>query len=256
MTNEFIKLLKPQNVFLTKKRLGPNEDGGYTMPEFVYENCSALFTYGVGSDARFELEFAKTYPKPIYLFDHEVYAPVLGYEEHQKNQLINMTNFYKENGCTFIPSGLGFGKNCHDFYQDYQELGISGHVFLKIDIEGGEYDYFIQTDIDNFENSVMAISLEVHWIYDPVLHAKLIQILNKIRKHFILCHLHGNRWGEIWEFEGYEIPGTMELSFINKKFVQQYEPDEQDYPIEGLDVSNRPGYPDYKLTFLKYNINS
>ena len=56
MTNEFIKLLKPQNVFLTKKRMGANEDGGYVMLDYVLENCSALFTYGVGGDTRYELE--------------------------------------------------------------------------------------------------------------------------------------------------------------------------------------------------------
>jgi hypothetical protein len=257
MTNEFIKLLKPQNVFLTKKRLGPNEDGGYVMPNFVFENCSALFTYGVGSEVRFEVEFAKTYQKPAYLFDHIIYGPVPGYEEHQQKELIRMTQYFKENGCVFNPTGLGFGEKCHDFYQDYKDLNIDGHVFLKIDIEGAEYDYFSQTDLSNFENSVMAISLEVHWIHAPQYHDKLVEILKKIEKYFVLCHIHGNNWGETWEYEGYTIPVTLELSFINKKFVNKCVPDEQDYPIEGLDIPNRPPdkegnvYPDYKLTFLK-----
>jgi len=29
---KFIELLKPQNIFLEKKRLGPSEDGGYVVP--------------------------------------------------------------------------------------------------------------------------------------------------------------------------------------------------------------------------------
>jgi hypothetical protein len=252
MTNEFIELLKPQNVFLTKKRLGPNEDGGYTMPEFVFENCSALFTYGVGAENRFELEFVKEYNKPAYLFDHTVYAPSPGYEEHQKNALINAIEWYKQNGCTFTPTGLGFDENCNDFYQDYLKFGVTGHVFLKIDIEAGEYDYFSRTDMSNFENTVMGLSLEVHWINRLPYHEKLIEILKKIEKYFILCHIHGNNWGETWKFEEFDVPITLELSFINKKFVEKYEPDEQDYPIEGLDVANRPGTPDHKLTFLKY----
>jgi len=254
MTNEFIKLLTPQNVFLSKKRIGPPEDGGYVMLDYVLENCSALFTYGVGGDSRYEIEFAEIYKKPTYLFDHVLFAPVAGFEEHQKTQQKIMTKYWHERGCTFFSNGLGFGENCHDFYRDYIGTGIGGYVYLKIDIEGGEYDYFIQTDIDNFANSVMAISLEVHWIYDPGLHVKLLEILNKIEKHFILCHLHGNSWGDVWEFEGVKLPGTIELSFVNKKFVDKYVPDEQDYPIEGLDISNRPGTPDFKLDFLKIKI--
>ena len=181
-----------------------------------------------------------------------MFAPQVGFEEHQKSEQIRMTKYWEENGCTFVPNGLGFGENCKDFYQNYQELNVGGHVFLKIDIEGAEYDYFIQTDISNFENSVMGMSIEVHWFNDPGVNEKLVQILKKIEKYFILCHIHGNNWGAAWDFEGYPIPLAVELGFINKKFVDKYEPDEQDYPIEGLDVPNRPGEPDLQLTFLKY----
>ena len=72
MNNEFIKLLKPQNIFKNKKRLGPNEDGGYVLPEFIFEESTALFTYGVGYDTRFEEAYSATYNKPSYLFDHTV----------------------------------------------------------------------------------------------------------------------------------------------------------------------------------------
>ena len=55
----FLSLLKPQNVFQNKLRLGPQEDGGYVSSEFVLDNCSALFTYGVGHDTRYEEDFVK-----------------------------------------------------------------------------------------------------------------------------------------------------------------------------------------------------
>ncbi len=250
MNKEIFRLLKPQNIFLNKKRVGPLEDGGYVMPEFVLDNCSALFTYGVGNDSRYEVEFAQTYKKPVYLFDHLIFAPIEGYEEHQKNKQIEMLRYWSENGCTFINNGLGFEPNCKDFYENYKELNINDHVFLKIDIEGGEYDYFLNTDINNFENTVMGMSLEVHWINSPQYNEKLYNILKKISKYFILCHVHGNNWGNTFEFEGYMIPETLELSFINKKFVEMHVPDDQEYPIAGLDVPNNPSKPDYSLDFL------
>lgn len=41
------------------KRLGPDEDGGYVMSEKVLDECVALFTYGVGNEIRYELNFFK-----------------------------------------------------------------------------------------------------------------------------------------------------------------------------------------------------
>ena len=241
MKNDFIELLRPQNIFMVKKRLGPSEDGGYVMPEFVFENCAAIMTYGVGNDSRFEEEFNKIYNKPAYLFDHTL-------EEDYWKRLLT---WWKDRGCEFFPCGLGFGENCKEFYTHYQELNINGYVLLKIDIEGGEYEYFLKTDISKMESTVMGLSLEVHWINDIKNRENLVIILNKLSEYFVLCHTHGNNWGEIWSYENEIIPVTLELSFINKKFIEKYEPDTQNYPIPGLDIPNNPHKEDYQLKFLK-----
>jgi hypothetical protein len=234
MTNDFLKLLKPQNVFLTKKRIGPPEDGGYVMPEFVLENCSALFTYGVGYDERYEAEFCKLYNKPAYLFDHTI-----GREP------------WSGNGMTFKPEGLGYGENCKEVFEHYTELGITGDIFLKIDVEGYEYEYFTKSDTSKLGDYVMGLSLEVHWFEHGTNRENLEKILLNLSEHFILCHVHANNWGYIHNFDGVDVPIVLELSFINRKYVDAYEPDNQDYPIEGLDIPNNPNAPDYPLTFLK-----
>jgi len=234
MDRKFIELLKPQNIFMDKKRLGPLEDGGYVMPEFVFNNCSALFTYGVGNEIRFEEEFTRVYNKPSYLFDHTI-----GREE------------WKRDGLCFFPEGLGTLPNCKEFIDHYKFSQITGYVLLKIDIESGEYQYFKNTDMSKFESTVIGMSLEVHWIDNLGYRESLIDILSKIEEYFVLCHIHGNNWGELWNYEELIIPKVLELSFINKKFVSGYEVDQQDYPIIGIDFPNRPGFEDYKLTFLK-----
>jgi hypothetical protein len=65
--------------------------------------------------------------------------------------------------------------------------------------------------------------------------------------------VHGNNWGDTWEYEGEILPVTLELSFINRKFLERYEPDERDYPIPDLDLPNAPHKPDLSLGFLKKN---
>jgi len=253
MKNNFIDLLKPQNVFLTKKRFGPNDDGGYVMLDFVLENCSAVFAYGVGGDTRFEEDFfVPIYKKPAYLFDHTIRRlddnPV--FHDEQRRCWKNQEERWKSKDCHFFPHGLGFQEECKDFIEDYQELNMNGEVLLKIDIEGGEYEYFSKADISKMESMAMGIILEVHWIGEPGNREKLVNILNELGKYFILFHIHGNNWSKCWKFEKQLIPETFELSFINKKFVEKYEPDDQEYPIKGIDLPNNPTKKDYKLTFL------
>lgn len=235
MKESLFHLLTPKNVHHKKTRLGPPEDGGYVMPEIVLEKCSALFTYGVGHDTRYEEEFIQKYNKSAYLFDHTI-----GRENWSNNNI----HFYNE--------GLGFGDRCKDVIDHYNDLKIEGDIFLKIDIEGGEYDYFTQANVEKIASFTNGLSLEIHWIDDTNNRNKFIQIMDKINPYFTLCHVHGNNWGGLWHYEGFDLPKVFELSFINKKLVQIEEEDKQIYPIEGLDIPNNPNEKDYLLKFINY----
>lgn len=256
MKNKLFELLKPQNVFSPKRRLGaPHEDGGYVMVDYVFENCVGLFSYGIGNDTRFEEDFSTKYNKPSYMFDHTEGSAGLGLRvpPDEMPRYTAELERLKSIKCNFFPEGLGTAEHCKDFHQHYEEQNINGRVLLKIDVEGYEYDYFLQTDMTKLESRVMGMIIEFHWIKLPENEKHLIEILTKLDPHFILCHIHGNNWGGLWEKDGHQIPETIEVSFINRNFVEKYEPDEQDYPIKGLDVSNHPYNPDYELTFLRDN---
>jgi hypothetical protein len=231
----FLSLLKPQNVFQNKLRLGPQEDGGYVSSEFVLDNCSALFTYGVGHDTRYEEDFVKKYNKPVYLFDH-----TLGHASWERDLM------------KFTPEGLGTTENCAHVYEHCQRFNITEPILLKVDVEGYEYEYFDIADIQKISDLAMGLLLEVHWIDGTTQREGFINIMNKLSPYFVLNHVHSNVWGGQWEYEGLTVPKVLELSFVNKKYVQNSEPDTQDYPIQGLDFSNNPNVEDFKLEFLKH----
>lgn len=231
--NDLLKMLRPYNIFQNKKRLGPNEDGGYVCSEYVLENCSALFTYGVGNETRYEQEFYKTYNKPTYLFDHTV-----GWQKQ-----------IEWNGLTLIPEGLGSGENCKDLFEHLHRFNIEKPILLKIDIEGGEWEYFRNVDLHKLDELVMGIMVEIHWL-DTIQHQKyLAEIFNRLSPFFVLNHTHGNSWGYNFEYNGVTLPAVLELSFVNKRYVQNMEIDNVSYPIDGLDYSNNPKIPDVKLNF-------
>lgn len=234
---DILECLRPENTFFVKKRLGPDEDGGYVVPEIVLEKCSALMCYGVGGDMRYEEEFAEKYKKPTLLFDHTV-TPNIGH--------------WNNDNLKFTPEGLGIGKEkCKDWYEHYSELNLTGEVLLKIDIESGEYEYFKTTDISQLSEKVLGILLEVHWIDSEPNRLSTIDIFNKINSEFALCHIHGNNWGDLWEYKGFNLPKVLELTFINRKLASTTKPDTQAYPIPGLDLPNNPSKEDYQLDFIQ-----
>jgi len=233
--NEFYKVLKPFNINQKKKRIGPNEDGGYVCSEFVLEHCSSLITYGVGDDYRFEREFSEVYKKPVYLFDHT----------------IDLKEEIEKDGLRFIPEGLGTDDNCKCFFEHAKKFNFRENLLLKIDIEGAEWDFFKTVDVEKIFDIAIGIIVEIHWIDCLKNRKQLVEIFNRLSDYFVLHHTHGNSWGATFTYDGMLIPSVLELSFVNKKFIQTLELDKTEYPIKGLDYSNDPSVDDIKLNFLK-----
>jgi hypothetical protein len=230
-----IHLFKPYSINNKKVRLGPKEDGGYVVSSICLESSTALFTYGVGHDIRFEEDYRNIYDKEVYLYDHTV-GKETGWDLGKK------LNFFNE--------GLGFEENCGDFINHYDKLNIQKDVLLKIDIEGAEYNYFEKLDINKLSQITTGILLELHWLTDSGYQKRAENILRNLYQYFTLTHIHGNAWGTTWDYQDYKVPETFELSLVNNRYIINKEFDTQNYPIEGLDISNRPDYPDLDLAFL------
>lgn len=230
-----LELLKPYKITDTKIRLGPQEDGGYVVNSKGIELSSTLYTYGVGNDIRFEQDYVERTGKPAYLFDHTI---------GRKTGDNFATNL------NFVSEGLGFGENCKSFIDHYNQHNESGLVLLKIDIEGGEYDYFSEVDIEKISNITSALLLEVHWLANGDYRNKAENILRKLYEHFTLVHIHGNSWSTVFEYKGFSVPETYELTLVPTKLWNNIVLDTDNYPIEGIDYSNRAGHPDNDLSFL------
>jgi|21_taG_2_1085346.scaffolds.fasta_scaffold09387_5 hypothetical protein len=233
MNLNIIELLKPYDVNSPKKRLGPNCDGGYVISELALNKCTNLFTYGVDDDIKYEEDFAVTYGKPCFLFDHTI------------NQ-----NKWEKGLLTYIPEGLGYEHSCKDFLQHYDECGVSGDVLLKIDIEGNEYDYFDRTNILKISEVTTGIIIEVHYMDNPIILGRFIKLMNELNEFFLLNHVHDNNIGSTFNYHGFNIPNVMELSFINKKLVGDYTLDTRKYPISGVDYPNDPLRSELQLSFI------
>ena len=184
-----IEFLKPQIIFIQdengvkttspKVRLGNNFDGGYIIPEIAINKSVALFTYGVADDFSYETDYNNKYKKPVYMFDHTI---------KQDSWIKGDIHFFNE--------GLGFSSNCNDFIEHYKQFDIKGEVLLKIDVEAAEFPYFDKVDIDKLSSLVTGLIMEIHFIHEPYRIRYAQTILEKINKHFILTHIHGNNYND------------------------------------------------------------
>jgi len=286
-----LKYFKPYKIDSPKVRLGNKSDGGYVVSEIVLQKCTTLFTYGYGGDKSYEDDFIKKYDKPNYIFDHtghqekwsqgEQYFYPEGLGSNKPNDDKELSLFeeldVRKNILTKTFSDLDEGKSIpkikklrkalevisetvknlsdtlsvKDVREHYDEFEIEGDIFLKIDTEGAEYDYFLNTNIDELATFVCGIVVEVHWLEQPQNQERFVTMMEKINKHFVLTHVHGNNWGGEFTYEGHTVPRVAEFSFVNKKYATEYTQDNQDYPIIDLDYPNNNNLADCNLDFLK-----
>ena len=157
---------------------------------------------------------------------------------------------YSDGFINFYNEGLGFEKNCKDFKQHYVDVQKSGDIFLKIDIEGGEFDFFEKTDIDFLMSKANGLCLEFHYIEYPENMFKFCEIMQKLNNDFTLVHLHGNNNAGVFEYSGFFIPTILEMSFLNKKLINLEFQDDDRYPIAFLDSPNTLARNDYDLEFI------
>jgi hypothetical protein len=221
------------------RRIGKAHDGGYVIPELAMQEADVVIGYGIANDISFEDLAAAIYGKPSYGFD----CTCPSIQPMQKE-------------CHFISSCIVNEKSIKppsygSFDQHVNLVGATGkNVFLKMDIEGNEYD--TMPDILQRASNITGIVLEIHFM-EPQQIAQALHLLEMLDKDFLLVHVHGNnhcRDGFVTTNSRGYIPRVLELSYINKLLVQSYEiSSDQTHPTH-LDMSNAPNLPDVAFTIL------
>lgn len=236
-------LLKPYNIHKNKLRLGNKDpqkreyDGGYIVTEYETNICTALYSYGIGEDITADRDFYNLTKKPCYLYDHTIDGSVVS------NSGLPLT---------FKREGLGFTPGCNDFLNHYKENGTEGEVILKIDVEGAEYKYLNEVDLESLESKVVSLLIEFHSLDHSHVVEAFEAVVNKLDKYFVLHHIHCNNYGNITN----GIPSVPELSFINRRHISNISEDKSIYPIKGLDYPNTYQYNDIQLDFSDGNLKA
>lgn len=220
--NYLESLLTPYTINLTKKRYGKHYDGGYILYKELVEQTDSVLSLGVDKDTSFEDAILEDKQIKIHMYDGSV--------EH------SFENEYFKFNKLFI--------NSSNFSEEIEKTGNTNNrnILLKCDIEGGEYELFLNMD-ENILKKFSQICLEVHSLSANKHLAKLM--FEKINNNFTLFHVHANNYGPRFE----EIPEVLELSYVRNDFCLNKQKLAVQLPDPELDSPNNKSSSDYILSW-------
>ena len=223
----YIDSLRVYKTPFPKIRIGKDHDGGYIISDIPHIKYDCLISGGISNDISFEEDFLEKYNIKCIAFDGSI------------DKLPKDTTY----DITFVKKYLGEINN-EDTSNIRDLLDLYDNIFLKLDIEGGEYNLF-KTFTENDLNKFSQITIEFH---DP----KNFDILNRLKNTHWLIHFHGNNTVGIDKCNHIHIPQVYECTFINKKYVSHVELNDKNIPDLTLDMPNTLDTHDIQLSGYPY----
>ncbi len=218
-----------------KVRYGKNNDGGYVISFLEKGEYDLFLSAGVSDDISFEEHFLK---------DHEN-IQCIAYDG-------TISSFPSTNNKTirYINKNISPENNMSEYINSHK------NIFLKMDIEGHEYDWInsLTTDqLNNMKQIVMEFHLHLPSHWELPLSKYCNDMINKINQTHYLVHLHPNNCMPTKEIDGKIYPIVFECTFLRKDCFEDI-PLLSREPIPGpLDQINVPGCPPVILKGYPFN---
>ena len=195
-------------------RIGPNDDGGYVVPNNL-DGIQACYSPGVSTESRFDKACAEM-GMQIFMADQSVDGPA---EEH--------ANFH------FIKKFIGVLTNDDfmtlDSWVDSTSSQLTGDLMMQIDIEGAEYEVFLAAS-DNLMNRFRIIVAEFHRL-DRLFSRDYFELASKafekILQTHTCVHIHPNNCRATKKQGNVEIPPVSEFTFLRNDYVGKAVPAKQ-----------------------------
>jgi hypothetical protein len=238
-------MYEPKN---NKIRFGNQRDAGYAIIDgYDYD---LYISGGISTDVSFDVSFNSYRPNMKgYAFDASVGRPY------------DLPNNYE-----FISKFIGT-ENTNEFTNLEDYIGDSENIFIKMDIEGCEWDWINKF---NHFSKVKQLVIECHGLFDPredigwpsigkYKYPSILESFKKLNETHYLVHFHANNAAEAYctinNSLGYkpkghnEYPTVVELTYIRKIDSDINGLNFTELPILGLDYANYSNEPDFKINY-------
>jgi len=267
-------------------RAGRKWDGGYVINKRVIRKSKNLISLGISYDWSFEKDFKslnkqtkifafdfsvdvrnflkRSVQHVTYLFDPKILSKQPNFREkmkmfvfpffYLKTALFFKLFFRPSNQNYFFKKGIDNNRDEPFINVDSMFSYIEKHgqierdsVFMKIDIEGSEYN--LLPHLIKYKESINGMVIEFHNL--TLNWAKFENVLTELMNDYLVTHIHGNNYCDF--MQGTQIPDTIELTLMKKEYFVNEElsaKNFQEYPLEKLDYPNYRWKKDLKIEFI------
>lgn len=251
-----------------KIRLGEPYDAGYVVHKATVMAARCLLSFGIGYSWHFERDFQDQNPHVVaHLYDPymaigtnwalmRMIKYLLTFRWRKLRSLHkewdafrcylrrHTAHYYKVG----IASHYDEEDRAVDFPTLFSTVAAEGPVFVKMDVEGTEWQVLDQ--LIPYADRIAGLVVEFH---DLSTHedtfTRIIEHFSKAGLHII--HAHGNNAVPLIRNKG--LPNILELSFAHRRFLGE-EPlrlDKRKYPLAGLDSPCLPQSSEISIDFSK-----
>lgn len=245
-------------------RLGSQYDGGYVVPEKLVCDSEVLISFGLSDDWSFEEDFFDRNPNiSIQAYDFTIslkafrrrYRKALlkilsgklsklsGYKR-ERRILKNYQSFFRGKVQHF--ENRVHNRNDMAFDVTIEQVLAkteSNKVFVKMDIEGGEYRAI--PGLINHHDRILGYAIEFHDT-EP-LRSVFKECVDLLKTHYTIVHVHANNFGGI---ASDNLPEALELTFLRNDYAMEAFK-RSSLLLEGLDAPCDYKKPDYALSFME-----
>lgn len=232
LLESLLRKLAPVKSQLQLIRVGPKGDGGYLLPDDL-DGITTCFSPGVSTVSGFELECAAR-GMDIYMADASIESPP---DSHPKFHFIKK----------FIGAVPQDEFITMEQWVASSQADSSGDWLLQIDIEGYEYEVFLNIP-DHILRKFRSIAVEFHYL-DYLFDAPYFMIVSKVFERLLqthaCVHIHPNNVDAVVSSGNISIPKVMEFTFHRRDRLHiSGQVDALPHP---LDADNDPDSPHLAL---------
>ena len=256
-------------------RVGPKGDCGYVIPQHVVSTTQSLYSIGISTNWDFEIEMSKLNPGlTIEAFDRTSGWQVFGYLAlrdlikgdpsvvGRQTLGVRLKSSFRYLSMCFKfrvffygrrrfqrkwVRGVKIGKGEVSFTQSLAGIHKKNPTMLKIDIEGGEYQFIedLLMHLKSNNKLINCVIMELHDTYSR--RAEFEQLVKGISRWLPIVHLHANNCAGV-AADG--LPEVIEITFAEA--TQQN--GSRDFPLPLLDYPNDPEIPDIFFSFTRADL--
>lgn len=225
-------------------RLGAPYDGGYPVSLEAIERSEVLLSMGLNDDWRFEEDFKRRTGACIICFDHSVTSrfwvkytlfALMKLNLKRAGKALAYRRFFGRPDTQHRRLMIGYDSPRSVSLATILREIDSDAIFLKCDIEGGEYR--ILDDIIANQHRFTGMAVEFHDV--DLQRARIDSFIRRLNR-FTIVRIHGNNFGGV-DPEG--DPLVIEISFTRSDLIR-----DEELP-RMLELPNNPSEPEIELIF-------